>query len=53
MKNIVLDLLEKDINHSLRMDEQLEKRVFWWRRTNIISSSNEKILADVIVLIAK
>jgi triacylglycerol esterase/lipase EstA (alpha/beta hydrolase family) len=48
LQSIVARILEKDIERSLLIDNQLERTWMWWRRINLISEKNENVLQDIV-----
>lgn len=52
LKNMIVGVLEQDILRSLRIDNQLEKNWFWWRRVDLVSEQNGEILRKVLEVLS-
>jgi hypothetical protein len=48
LKEIIFNLLERDIRRSLEIDSKLESSWMWWRRRDLISDQNEVVLEMIL-----
>ena len=44
LQRVVKNLLQRDIERSLIIDNKLENTWMWWRRTDLVNDRNEETL---------
>lgn len=47
LKEIIIELLERDIERSLWIDNEFERTWMLWRRIDLITDKNEAVLKEV------